>query len=183
MIFGKRIRFRAPERSDLPTFVTWLNDPEVISGIRTIYPMSNEDESRWFDLMLTRPQELHPMVIEVKDGVKWVMIGTCGFNQIDWRNANGEVGIMLGEKKYWDQGYGTEAMHLLLKHGFETMNLHRIYLVVHEDNDRANRCYKKVGFEVEGKLRDAVYKNGKYIDDLIESMLRPDWKDDQSVAI
>ncbi len=183
MYFGKRIRFRAPERSDIPTWVTWLNDPEVTSGIAITYPMSLDDELRWFDTMLARPLELHPFVIEIKDGKNWVMIGNCGFHVIDWRNASGEVGIFLGEKKYWDQGYGSEAMQLLLKVGFETMNLHRIYLRVHEDNLRAIRCYEKVGFVTEGRLRDTEYKNGKYIDDLIQSVLRPEWKDEMSITI
>jgi RimJ/RimL family protein N-acetyltransferase len=56
MIYGKRIRFRAPERSDIPRFVTWLNDPEVRRGISQYLPYSTIDEEKWFDKMLSWPQ-------------------------------------------------------------------------------------------------------------------------------
>jgi RimJ/RimL family protein N-acetyltransferase len=178
MYIGKNIRLRAPERTDLPKFVEWVNDPEVRDGLTITYPMSMEDETHWFDHMLQQPLETHPMVIEAKDGKNWVGIGSCGFHDIDWRNANAEIGILIGEKKFWDKGYGTETILLLLKVGFEVLNMHRIWLRVHEDNIRAIRCYHKVGFVNEGQKRDAEFKNGKYIDIVLMSVLRPEWKDE-----
>jgi RimJ/RimL family protein N-acetyltransferase len=56
--------------------------------------------------------------------------------------------------------------------------MHRIWLRVHEDNIRAIRCYHKVGFVNEGQKRDAEFKNGKYIDIVLMSVLRPEWKDE-----
>ena len=66
-------------------------------------------------------------------------------------------------------------MTLLLRHGFRTLNLNRVYLRVHADNKRAIRTYEKVGFVHEGKLRQAVYKNGKYKDVLLMSVLHDEW--------
>jgi diamine N-acetyltransferase len=189
MIFSDRIRLRAPERSDIPRFVAWLNDPEVIAGLPRNYPLSQAEEETWFDDMLKQPAAQHPMVIEMRvpgerppeavsfppgvmpADVDWVPIGDCGFHPIDWRNRSSEVGIFIGEKRFWNQGYGTEAMHLLVKHGFETLNLHRIWLRVHADNKRAIRSYEKIGFIHEGRMREAVFKNGIYIDVLLMSIL------------
>ncbi len=179
MIQGKRIRLRAPTRTDIPQFVAWLNDSEVIAGLMVSLPMSLEDEEAWFTGMLNRPLAEHPLVIEVQRGEEWTAVGNCGFNMIDWRARAAEVGIFIGEKSLWNQGYGSEAMTLLLKHGFNTLNLNRIALDVYETNPRAIRAYEKVGFVHEGRKRQAMYKDGSYIDILIMSVLRSEWKEDQ----
>jgi hypothetical protein len=83
MISSKNIRFRAPEKSDIPQWVEWLNDPEVIKGLIQPYPLGLEDENTWFETMMKRPMEEHIMVIEMKDAKGWHMIGNVGFEQID----------------------------------------------------------------------------------------------------
>jgi diamine N-acetyltransferase len=127
--------------------------------------------------MLKRPPHEHPFVIEVREGDKWRPIGNCGFHNLDWRCRSAEVGIMIGEKNYWNRGYGTDAMRLLLKHGFGTLNLNRIYLYVYQNNPRAIRTYEKAGFVHEGVRRQAAYKDGQYIDILMMSVLRSEWQE------
>jgi RimJ/RimL family protein N-acetyltransferase len=175
MIYGERIRLRAIEREDLPRFVAWLNDPEVRENLLLYLPMSLGDEERWFEKMLEQPAVEHPLVIEIHQDEDWQPIGNCGIGQIDWRCRYGEVGIFIGEKSLWNQGYGTEAMHLLLRHGFNTLNLNRIFLRVYETNPRGIRSYEKAGYVLEGRLRQAEYRNGKYIDILFMSVLRSEW--------
>ena len=94
---------------------------------------------------------------------------------IDHRNRATEFGIMIGEKSYWNQGYGNEAVRLLLKLGFETMNLNRVFLRVFETNPRAIRAYEKAGFKREGRQRQGEWQNGRYIDVLVMSVLREEW--------
>lgn len=181
MIFGKRIRFRAPEREDLPIFTKWINDPEVREGLYMFLPISLVSEEKWFNKMLERPAEEHPLSIEIQEGDKWKLIGNCGFMSFNHQVHTAEVGIMIGEKDYWDQGYGTEAMQLLLHHGFKTLNLNSITLRVYENNPRAIRSYEKTGFVLDGRIRQSQFTNGKYIDTLFMSVLRDEWKDpDQS---
>ena len=177
MIYGKRIRFRAAEREDLPLFVRWLNDPEVRAGINMYLPRSLALEENWFEDMLKRPRDEQPLGIEVKENDSWTLVGNCGFFNIEQINRCAEVGIMIGEKSYWNKGYGTEAMQLLLKHGFETLNLNRIYLRVYETNPRAIHAYEKSGYVLEGRQREAHYLDGKYIDVVFMSVLRSEWKE------
>lgn len=177
MIYGQRLRLRAPEREDLPRFVTWLNDPEVLTGLKLHLPLSMGEEEQWYENMLKSPGHEHPMVIEIRTGDTWTPVGNCGFHQTDWRNRSSEVGIFIGEKQYWNQGYGTEVMHLLLRHGFNTLNLNRIGLCVFESNQRAIRSYEKAGFVNEGRLRQAEFQEGKYVDVLCMSVLRSEWRD------
>ena len=176
MIYGDGIRFRAVERSDLDMFVAWLNDPDVISGLSLTLPLSQGDEEKWYQAMLERPSAEHPFVMEIQEGDSWKPIGNCGFHAIDWRSRTSEVGIFIGEKSLWSQGYGTSAMRLMLKIGFETLNLNRIYLRVHADNLRAIRSYEKAGYVHEGRFRQAEYKNGQFIDVLFMSVLRSEWQ-------
>lgn len=177
MIYSGRIRLRAPERSDIPRFVTWLNDPEVRAGLLVSLPLSTADEDGWFEAMLKRPLEEHPMTIEVRQGDDWLPVGNCGFHNVDWRCRAAEVGIFIGEKSLWNRGYGTEVMRLLLKHGFHTLNLNRIALDVYETNPRAIRSYEKAGFVHEGRRRQAMYKDGRYVDILQMSVLRSEWQE------
>lgn len=175
MILGKRIRLRAVEREDLPLFVEWLNDPEVIEGLIFIQPLSLKEELLWFEKLADRPLGERPLAIEVQEGEQWRLIGNSGFHNISLINRSSEVGIFIGDKTLWNSGYGTETMQLLLKHGFETLNLNRISLVVYDDNLRAIRTYEKAGFILEGRLRQAKYKHGSYFDELIMSVLRSEW--------
>ncbi len=86
-------------------------------------PMSMAQEEKWFEDMLKRDPNTQPLNIEAKQGDEWVKIGNMGFFDFDHKARSAEVGIMIGNKDFWNQGYGTEAMTLMLKHGFETLNL------------------------------------------------------------
>jgi len=187
MIYGEKIRLRADERSDIPFFVQWLNDPEVREHLSLYLPLSLVGEEQWFENMLKHPAEEQPLAIEVREAVpaagiipaenrdNWKLIGNCGFMDIDWRIRSAEIGLLIGEKGCWGKGYGTEVMRLLLRHGFETLNLNRVFLRVDETNQRGIHVYEKVGFVHEGRFRQAVYSSGKYQDLLVMSVLRPEW--------
>lgn len=175
MIYGERVRLRGIERSDIPLFVAWLNDPEVNENLALSIPLSQAMEENWFENMLKRPQEEIPMTIEVRQGEAWVAVGNCGLFDIHWHIRSAEVGIFIGEKSLWNQGYGTEALRLLLRHGFESLNLNRIFLRVYETNLRAVRSYEKAGFILEGRQRQGMYKDGRYIDVLMMSILHSEW--------
>lgn len=183
MIYGLRIRFRKSEREDIPMFVRWLNDPEVRQGLAMYLPLSTEEEQRWFENMIQHPPYEHPFTIEVRsqniDGTDtWMPIGNCSLFEFDWRNSNAELGIFIGEKTFWNKGYGGEAVKLLVHHAFNVLNLHRVWLRVFETNPGAIRCYEKVGFVHEGRKRQSEFQDGRYIDTLLMSVLRDEWQED-----
>ena len=177
MIYGERIRLRPIEREDLATFVAWLNDPEVRHGLALYLPVSSAEEDRWFEDTLKEARDQRPLAIELEREGGWKLIGSCGYDKIDWRNRGSEVGIMIGDKTCWNQGYGTQVMRLLLLHGFNTLNLERVFLRVFEDNPRAIRAYEKAGFIHEGRMRQAEFRDGRYLDVLLMSVLRSEWQE------
>jgi RimJ/RimL family protein N-acetyltransferase len=171
MIEGERVRLRAIERSDIPTCVRWFNDPEVLQYLAMYLPMSEAAEERWFDAQL-EDEKSHVFVIETLDGVA---IGNLGLFDIDGRNRSAGCGISICEKAYWNQGYGADALRTLLGFAFGEMNLNRIYLSVYDFNERAIRCYEKIGFRQEGRLRQSQFTGGRYVDELVMAVLREAW--------
>lgn len=174
-IYGERIRLRAVEREDVKSFMEWLNDPEVTFGLGMYLPMSLADEEKWFEGLANRKPSEKPLAIELRDGDGWRLIGNSGLFDHDSVAHSAELGIMIGDKSVWNQGIGTETMELLLRHGFETLNLNRIFLRVYADNPRAKRSYEKAGFVLEGTQREAVFKRGMFGDVHMMSVLRREW--------
>lgn len=184
-IYSRRIRLRAAEKTDIPDFLRWVNDPQVTENLFFVAPISKVEEENWYDAMIGKPPSEHNLVIEVRDPEKsndYRKIGNCQFLDIDWRNRSSEVGIMIGEKRLWNQGYGTETMKLLLKHGFETLNLNRIWLQVIEKNKPGIRAYEKAGFLLEGKFRQAHYQHGQYFDIDLMSVIKDEWQANEQHA-
>jgi len=170
-IQGKRVRLRAIERSDIPTFVRWLNDPEVTQYLLMYMPFSQAQEERWFESHLNDSSS-HIFGTETPEGK---LIGNIGIDEIDWKDRKAVLGIVIGEKEYWGQGYGTDAIRALLRFAFTNMNLNRIRLSVFDYNERAQRCYRKCGFQLEGRLRQAHFSDGRYHDELVMGILREEF--------
>ena len=168
---GEKTRLRPVEREDLPRYVRWFGDPEVRRHLLAYLPFSLAQEERWYEGLLDRLESGHDVLLAV-DTAEGVHIGNIGLHDIDWKNRSAELGIVIGDKEYWGQGFGTDAVRTMLRVAFEEMNLHRVCLRVDADNARAIRCYEKCGFETEGVLRDATFREGQYHDMHLMSILR-----------
>lgn len=171
MIEGNLVRLRAPERGDLPTFVKWINSPEVTEFLLIEPPMSLEEEEMWYHRMLGSEDRVFS--IETKDGR---LIGNIGLIGLDWKNHKTDIGIMIGEVDMWSKGYGRDAIAVLLRYLFGELNMNRVALFADANNRRAIRCYERCGFKNEGLLREYRFKRGRYVDCVQMSILRRDWE-------
>ena len=172
MYQGRLVRLRAVEPDDLERYHVWLNDPEVMDGLARRYPLSRAEELRWIEEHAAPSYTEPQFAIEtLADGTH---IGGCGFFGVKPENREAELGIAVGDKAYWNRGYGSDAVETLCRFGFDEMNLHRIALWCHADNPRALRVYERTGFEVEARAREAVYQGGRWIDAVLMSRLRED---------
>jgi diamine N-acetyltransferase len=170
MLRGTRVVLRAIERDDLPRYVQWFNDPAVLEYFGPVEPMSQADEEAWYEAML-QDRSVRNFAVEFEGQ----HVGGAGFSRIDPRNASAEVGLFIGLPALWDQGLGYDVLHTMLHFGFEQMNLNRIFLRVFAGNERAVRLYEKVGFQHEGRWRQAEFRHGRYHDLLWMSVLREEW--------
>ncbi|MFX1278220.1 MAG: GNAT family N-acetyltransferase [Promethearchaeota archaeon] len=175
MLKGERIILGPIKREYIDSFLKWLNDPEIMHYISRYIPLTRMKEEDWIENLKNRDDTILFAISIFDENGKEKHIGNCGLHDIDWKNRSCEVGIMIGEKEYHGKGYGTEAMVQLVKYGFEEVNLNRIYLRVFDFNERAINSYIKVGFIKEGRLRQAQFKNGKYHDIFLMSILYEDW--------
>jgi RimJ/RimL family protein N-acetyltransferase len=170
MIHGKRVVLRPIERDDLPRYTQWLNDPAVLQNFGPIFPLSLAEEEQWYSNML-QDASVRNFAIELEGQ----HIGGAGFSQIDGRNACAQVGLFIGLPALWDQGLGYDVLHTLVRFGFEQMNLNRISLRVLAENERAVHLYEELGFQHEGRWRQAEFRHGRYHDLLWMSVLHEEW--------
>lgn len=174
MYIGTKTLLRAYKKEDIDLTCQYINDSEIkkllMPGIP--YPITLEEEYKWYDKQ-TAFGDLYNFAIETIDDKKY--IGGCGINNVDWKNSIVTVGIFIGNKDYWNKGYGTDAMKILIKFAFEQMNINKVKLNVYSFNERAIKSYEKCGFKKEGALRQEIFRDGKYHDEYIMSILKEEY--------
>lgn len=145
MLQGKKARLRPKQLSDAPRDYAWSQDQELCQLEATVpIAVPFPDYLRLYSLELSYDsRRCQRFAIEALNGEH---IGNCMVYQIDPQNGEAELGILIGQREYWDRGYGTEAVELLLKYIFSTTQLHRVYLHTLAWNQRARRCFEKCGF-------------------------------------
>jgi RimJ/RimL family protein N-acetyltransferase len=174
IIRGEQVYLRAPERGDIPTFVRWFNDADVLRNLEMAAPMSQAAEEGWFDRILpTQGTTNHHLVICLRSDGR--PIGTIGLHEIDRINGTAQFGIAIGEKSEWGKGYGTDATRAICDFGFGELRLERIGLHVYAGNDGAMRAYEKAGFTREATLRRAHFTRGEHVDVHVMGLLRDEW--------
>lgn len=175
MYRGKLVRLREYTKNDIFLIKEYVNDPEVklYTAPNTPYLFTLEDEERWYESNSAN-NDHYSFIIETLDTQE--VLGACGVNAVDWKNRNATIGIFIGDHSYWNKGFGTDALKVLIAFIFNEMNLHKIKLCVYDFNERAIHCYKKLGFKTDGVLRDEVFKQGSYHDEILMSLLRSEFK-------
>ena len=172
-IEGTQVVLRRHVPANLKAFERWYADPDVARLTRyQDGPMRRDEIERFFAARVVGPDSL-ALAVHVKSTGR--LVGTCAFSQLDGENGSALYHITIGEKDAWGHGYGTEATRLMLDHAFGTLNLHRIGLSVFSFNERAVRSYRSCGFVVEGRAREAIWRDGRWWDEISMSVLEPDW--------
>ena len=149
---GKKCYLSPIDENDAEKFTEWLNDLEVTQYLAAMYPrIINVQNEKGFLEKLAKEHNYSIIDMDTNE-----LLGNCGFPHMDNINQTGEVGIFIGNKKYWNKGYGTEALTLLIDFGFKVLNLHTISLRVVSFNPRAIKVYEKIGFKIVGRIRECI---------------------------
>ena len=168
-LIGPRVYLRPLERADVPVLQGWINDQDVIRNLLNFRPMNREAEEEFVD-KITRDPELLVLGIALRADDR--LIGDVALHRIQSRDRQAGFGILIGEKAEWSKGYGTEATRLIVRYAFDALNLNRVWLHVLANNQRGQRAYEKVGFKVEGVLRQSAFREGRYLDTITMGILR-----------
>lgn len=157
-------------------YTEWMNDFNVTDyigasdGIITftsekdyLENVAKESDNRRYDIVDLKTNKL---------------IGTVSLERFKWTSRNATLGIFIGEEEYRGNGYGAEAIKLILEYGFKYLNLHSIKLDLAGFNERAHKCYLKCGFKDTGRSRDEIFVNGRYYDILHMDILSSEFEGD-----
>ena len=164
------LKLRPFEIEDIDQILPHFNDEEVRQYLAVIFPVNKLVERNFIESLYKDDKN-----ILLGMEVNGTLIGSIGLHRIDWVNRSTELGIVIFRKEYWNKGYGTKAIDLMLKYAFEYLNMNRVSLKVYEYNERAIHVYEKCGFKVEGRLRKAKFFKGRYWDVLVMSILRDEY--------
>ena len=171
---GSKVVLRRHRGDNLRAFMRWYADPDVARLTRYQQTKLSTEEIQRFFYARIMGADFLAMAIHVRETDR--LIGTCAFSQLDGDNGSTLFHITIGEHDAWGRGYGTEATELMLEHAFRRLVLHRVALSVFEFNTRAVRSYEKCGFVEEGRAREAIFRDGRYYDEIHMSILAEEWE-------
>ena len=171
LLKGGHVTLRPGRDEDAAHFVRWFADMEVTRYL-----------NRRMAFALYQEQEFLKKIGESKDDVWWVIeaqdkpIGATGIHAINWLDANGVTGIVIGEKDCWGKGYATEAMQLRTRYAFRELNLHKLLTEVDAENVASRKALERSGYRTVGIRREQSFREGKWKDRWLGEVLREDWE-------
>ncbi len=162
----------APE--DAEKWAAWDNDPEVTLPLGdeayTLYSLEKEQES------MAGVLKGQSVIFSILDLEQDAVIGRCMLFDFHSVDRAAMLGIVIGEKAYWNRGFGQEATRLLLDFGFNLLNLNSVILGTFAFNQRAIAAYRKVGFKEIARRREARIIGGKKYDVVLMDMLADEFR-------
>lgn len=173
-LVGEKIYLSPLNVEDAEKYVEWFCDFKTTDGIgKSGSIITVSAERQWIE-KTTQKSEMNFAIVKLENDE---LIGNCGFMDVSHQNRIGTIGIFIGDENNRSNGYGTEAVRLMLDYGFNYLNLNNIMLIVKSFNERAIKCYKKVGFKEFGRRRQSCFFNGKYYDDVHMDILAEEFKE------
>ncbi len=172
-LIGKKCYLSPLDPADSEKYTEWINDSEVLQYLainHKIYNMGVEQ-----DILEEKAINQEP-AFSIVDAQTEKLIGSCDLHNIDYINGTGEMGIMIGDKNYWNRGFGVDATSLLLDYAFNVLNLSNVMLMVDNFNKRAIKCFTKVGFKEIGCRRAAKNLAGEKHDVLYMDLLSSEFE-------
>lgn len=175
---GKLVRLVAEEPARrAEAYARWIVDSELLrlgdSGPTRLYSEKSIKERSENSLEKESPDHILFFIRTLADDR---LIGDVELGGIQWNHGDAFAGIMIGDREYWNKGYGTDAMQILLRYAFDELNLYRVTLNTFEYNPRAIRSYEKAGFKFEGRVRKYLNRENRRWDIIFMGILAEEWR-------
>ncbi len=171
-MIGKKIYLRPVEPEDANFLSRGENHPVVRESLFLAFPVSLSAERERIDQYIKSRDSIVLTIVNPRTDQP---VGQTAFFRIDYISRAAVFYLAILDPADWSKGYGSEATQLMVDYAFATLNLNRIQLHVCAENIPAIRIYERVGFIKEGVLRQAMFRNGAYVDFLVMGILRSDW--------
>ena len=165
MLKGKYVGLRAIEESDLSQLLLWRNQPNYRRFFREYRELSQNNQRNWFDSKVLNDKSTEMFsIVDVNTGE---LLGACGLCYIDWINRNADFSIYIGKDDlYIDERYAIEAAQIMMKYGFEELNLHRLWSEIYSFDEAKKVMFDRLGFKLEGVHKETHWTEGKWCDSL-----------------
>jgi len=161
MIRGEKVELTALSAGSVEKILKWVNIPEMKPLTGTIFPVSEFEHKEW---ILERAKAKYDKLFVIRIIDSETEIGTIGMKNTDFINGNVELFMSIGEERARRKGYGIDAINALANFCFNRLRLHKVFISVFSFNVSAMDSYMKVGFIVEGVLKEHCFINGQYYD-------------------
>ena len=171
-IIGKKVVLRPIELEDAKFLCKGENDPIVRDALFLALPVNLTIEQEKIEHYIKSKEAIVLTIVEIETNKP---VGQTAFFRIDYISRAAIFYLAILDPIYWSRGLGTEATQLMVDYAFKTLNLNRIQLHVCAENIPAIKIYQRVGFQKEGVLRQAMFRNGGYFDFWVMGILRDDW--------
>lgn len=165
MLKGKYVGLRAIEESDLSQLLLWRNHPNYRRYFREYRELSQTNQGNWFDSKVLNDKSTEMFsIVDVNTGE---LLGACGLCYIDWINRNADFSIYIGKDDlYIDERYAIDAAQVMMKYGFEELNLHRLWSEIYSFDEAKKVMFDRLGFKLEGVHKETHWTEGKWCDSL-----------------
>jgi len=179
MFYYSGIGFRPVEERDLEALRFLRNDPSTWMNLTTVGQINRIRQKDWFERICRDPNVEYYSIVEEEKSFPVMsagrLLGVIRMDEIDVHNRSIRVGvdIIVTER---GKGWGTKTFKAILKYCFDHLGMHRLWLCVLENNDVAIKLYKNSGFKKEGQLRGAIWRNGRWNDYIVMSILEDEYK-------
>lgn len=156
----------------------WFNDPEVNRFLHHgVFPNTREQQAAYLEELRRRQEARSHLQLAIVERATGEFVGVISLGSVDWVHRNAELAMVIGRTDARSRGIGREAVALVLDHGFNKMNLHRIWACQHVGLTRTKEGLKRYfGFRDEGTLREAMCRNGEYQDLVVVGLLSREWR-------
>ncbi|MDR3289385.1 MAG: GNAT family N-acetyltransferase [Peptococcaceae bacterium] len=173
MLNGQKIWIRPLLEEDIDLLFAWYNDQEVNLWSSGAWPLNT---------LLAKNELLEKFLDDPDSGKRYgilnedfELIGTLGFREMNVPARSATIHISIGNQAFWGLGYGSDALRTFIQFLFKQWNFRRLSIDTWDGNQRALKAYLKLGFQIEGRQRQACYVLGEYRDSILLGLLRDEF--------
>lgn len=175
-LVGEGVELRRHDRANYPLYARWYGDEEIWRLTSwAAEPMQQAQAERLFE---DREASAVDDSFAIHREGEEEPLGVISLTNISEANGSAELSVIIGDEKDRDKGFGTEAIRVILRYAFEDLGLQRVDLSVFEFNELAIRAYEKLGFQREGRVHQAVRRDGKFHDAILMRILASEWREE-----
>ena len=171
MLRGSIVGLRAIEVEDLSILLAWRNKPDFRKYFREYRELGMDQQRNWYEQKVLKDE--HTRMFSIVELGTGDLLGACGLCYIDWQNQCADFSIYIGKNDlYVDSVYAVEAAKLMIKYGFEELNLHRLWTEIYSIDEKKKELFKTLGFSHEATHLETHWTEGKWVDSWYYRLLR-----------